>query len=109
MIDAGSLELMQARVQARHGQRLGDVGWQALQNTRDFGALLAAVVTAFLLRRDDVREDVVVALVFSVALAVGVSQLEADIPLFDGLGMLVSWHTIIRVRARESEIEREHQ
>ena len=42
MIDAGSLELMQARVQARHGQRLGDVGWQALQNTRDFGALLAA-------------------------------------------------------------------
>jgi hypothetical protein len=44
-----------------------------------------------------------------VGLAVGVSQLEADIPLFDGLGMLVSWHTIIRVRARESEIEREHQ
>lgn len=42
MIDSGSLELMQARVQSRHGQRLGDVEWQALQNTRDFGALLAA-------------------------------------------------------------------
>ena len=42
MIASGSLELMQARVQARHGQRIGESGWQALQNTRDFGALLAA-------------------------------------------------------------------
>ncbi len=42
MIGGGSLELMQARVQARHGQRVDDAAWQQLQSTRGFGALLAA-------------------------------------------------------------------
>ena len=52
------------------------------------GALLAAVVTAFLLRRDDVREDVVVALVFSVALAVGVALLSLTVPAQRSLAVL---------------------
>ncbi len=42
MIGSGSLELTQARVQARHGQRADDAVWQQLLTTRDLGALLAA-------------------------------------------------------------------
>ncbi|MDP3702582.1 MAG: hypothetical protein Q8R72_16915 [Hylemonella sp.] len=40
MIECGSLELTQARVQARHGQRVGEAVWQRLEMTREFGALL---------------------------------------------------------------------
>lgn len=40
MIECGSLEFAQARVQARHGQRAGETDWQRLEMTRDFGALL---------------------------------------------------------------------
>lgn len=40
MIDCGSLEFAQARLQARHGQRAGDAAWQRLETAREFGALL---------------------------------------------------------------------
>jgi len=40
LIDCGSLEFAQARLQARHGQRAGDAAWQRLETAREFGALL---------------------------------------------------------------------
>lgn len=40
MIECGSLELAQARLQSRHGQRAGEVAWQRLETAREFGALL---------------------------------------------------------------------
>lgn len=43
MIECGSLEYAQARLQARHGQRADDVAWQRLETTREYGALLDAV------------------------------------------------------------------
>ena len=42
MIDCDSLEYAQARLQARHGQRAGEVAWQRLEMTREFAALLDA-------------------------------------------------------------------
>lgn len=42
MIDCGSLEFAQARLQARHGQRAREADWQRLEVTREFGALLDA-------------------------------------------------------------------
>ncbi len=42
MIECGSLEFAQARVQSRHGQRAGDVAWQRLETAREFGLLLDA-------------------------------------------------------------------
>lgn len=42
MIDCGSLELAQARIQARHGQRPGPAGWQGLTAARELGTLLDA-------------------------------------------------------------------
>ena len=41
MIDCGSLEYAQARVQARHGQRADELAWQRLETAREFAALLA--------------------------------------------------------------------
>lgn len=43
MIECGSLEYAQARLQARHGQRADDAAWQRLETTREFTALLDAV------------------------------------------------------------------
>ena len=40
MIESGSLEFAQARLQARHGQRASAAAWQRLETTREFGALL---------------------------------------------------------------------
>jgi hypothetical protein len=40
LIDAGSLELMHARVQARLGERADETDWQLLQVVRDFATLL---------------------------------------------------------------------
>jgi hypothetical protein len=42
VIECGSLEFAQARLQARHAQRLSAAAWQRLETTREFGALLAA-------------------------------------------------------------------
>jgi hypothetical protein len=42
VIAYGSLELAQARIQARHGQRAGEALWQRLEMTREFPALLEA-------------------------------------------------------------------
>jgi len=42
VIECGSLEYAQARLQARHGQRADDVAWQRLETTREYGALLDA-------------------------------------------------------------------
>jgi hypothetical protein len=42
MIDCGSLELAQARLQARHGQRATAADWQRLETAREFGLLLDA-------------------------------------------------------------------
>ncbi|MDO9073048.1 MAG: hypothetical protein Q7U73_07265 [Rubrivivax sp.] len=42
MIECGSLEYAQARLQARHGARADDVAWQRLETTREYGALLDA-------------------------------------------------------------------
>lgn len=42
MIECGSLEYAQARLQARHGQRADDIAWQRLETTREFAALLDA-------------------------------------------------------------------
>jgi hypothetical protein len=43
VIECGSLEYAQARLQARHGQRAGEAHWHRLETTREFGALLDAV------------------------------------------------------------------
>ena len=40
MIECGSLEYAQARLQSRHGQRAGETAWQRLETAREFGALL---------------------------------------------------------------------
>jgi hypothetical protein len=40
VIDCGSLEYAQARLQARHGQRLDEAAWRRLEVTREFTALL---------------------------------------------------------------------
>ncbi len=40
MIECGSLEFAQARLQSRHGQRPGEAAWQRLEMTREFAALL---------------------------------------------------------------------
>lgn len=40
MIECGSLEFAQARLQARHGQRPSEVAWQRLETAREFGLLL---------------------------------------------------------------------
>jgi hypothetical protein len=40
MIECGSLEVAQARLQSRHGQRAGEAAWQRLETAREFGALL---------------------------------------------------------------------
>jgi hypothetical protein len=42
VIECGSLEYAQARLQARHGRRADDVAWQRLETTREYGALLDA-------------------------------------------------------------------
>lgn len=43
MIECGSLEYAQARLQARHGRRADDGAWQRLETPRAYGALLDAV------------------------------------------------------------------
>jgi hypothetical protein len=40
VIECGSLEFAQARLQSRHGQRSGEAAWQRLETTREFAALL---------------------------------------------------------------------
>jgi hypothetical protein len=40
MIECGSLEFAQARLQARHGQRASEGVWQRLETAREFGLLL---------------------------------------------------------------------
>ncbi len=40
MIECGSLEYAHARLQARHGQRAGELTWQQLETTREFAAFL---------------------------------------------------------------------
>lgn len=40
MIDCGSLEFAQARLQSRHGERAGEAAWHRLETAREFGALL---------------------------------------------------------------------
>jgi hypothetical protein len=42
VIECGSLEFAQARLQSRHGQRAGDADWQRLETAREFAALLDA-------------------------------------------------------------------
>lgn len=42
MIECGSLEYAQARLQARHGRRADELAWQRLETTREYGALLDA-------------------------------------------------------------------
>ena len=42
MIECGSLEYAQARMQARHGQRADDAAWQRLAGAREHTALLDA-------------------------------------------------------------------
>lgn len=42
MIECGSLEFAQARLQSRHGQRAGEAAWQHLETAREFTALLDA-------------------------------------------------------------------
>ena len=42
MIECGSLDYAQARLQSRHGQRAGDAVWQRLETAREFAALLDA-------------------------------------------------------------------
>lgn len=42
MIECGSLEFAQARLQARHGVRADDAAWQRLETAREFAALLDA-------------------------------------------------------------------
>jgi hypothetical protein len=43
VIECGSLEYAQARLQSRHGQRAGEAVWQRLETAREFAALLDAV------------------------------------------------------------------
>jgi hypothetical protein len=45
MIECGSIEYAQARLQSRHGQRASDAQWQQLESTREFVALLDVVRT----------------------------------------------------------------
>ncbi len=40
MIECGSIEYAQARLQSRHGRRATEAQWQQLESTREFGALL---------------------------------------------------------------------
>ena len=40
MIECGSIEYAQARLQSRHGQRATEAQWQQLESTREFAALL---------------------------------------------------------------------
>jgi hypothetical protein len=40
VIECGSLEFAQARLQCRHGQRASEAAWQQLETTRAFAALL---------------------------------------------------------------------
>jgi hypothetical protein len=42
VIECGSIEYAQARLQSRHGRRATEVLWQQLESTREFGALLDA-------------------------------------------------------------------
>ena len=42
MIECGSLEYAQVRVQARHGQRADDATWRRVELVRDFDAMLEA-------------------------------------------------------------------
>jgi hypothetical protein len=42
VIECGSIEYAQARLQSRHGQRATEAQWQQLESTREFGALLDA-------------------------------------------------------------------
>jgi len=42
VIDCGSLEFAQARLQSRHGERASEAAWQRLETAREFGALLEA-------------------------------------------------------------------
>jgi hypothetical protein len=42
VIECGSLEFAQARLQSRQGQRAGEADWQRLETAREFGALLDA-------------------------------------------------------------------
>lgn len=42
MIECGSFELAQARLQSRHGLRASDVDWQRLETARELGLLLEA-------------------------------------------------------------------
>jgi len=42
VIECGSLEFAQARLQSRHGQRAGEAAWQRLETAREFSALLDA-------------------------------------------------------------------
>ena len=40
MIDCGSLDYAQARLQARHGQRVDEAGWRRIETMREFAPLL---------------------------------------------------------------------
>ena len=42
MIECGSIEYAQARLQSRHGRRATEAQWQQLESTREFAALLDA-------------------------------------------------------------------
>jgi hypothetical protein len=42
VIDCGSLEFAQARLQSRHGERASETVWHRLETAREFGALLDA-------------------------------------------------------------------
>lgn len=42
MIECGSLEYAQVRVQARHGRRADEAAWRRIEPVRDFGAMLEA-------------------------------------------------------------------
>jgi hypothetical protein len=42
VIDCGSLEFAQARLQSRHGERASETAWHRLETAREFGTLLAA-------------------------------------------------------------------
>ena len=48
MIECGSLEYAQARLQARHGQRASEAVWQRLETAREFPALLDAAARSAL-------------------------------------------------------------
>jgi hypothetical protein len=50
VIECGSLEYAQARLQSRHGQRASEAQWQLLETTREFAALLDAARTGPLRR-----------------------------------------------------------